>query len=440
MRHPFGLLLAALAVCGAACGDGSAGRIPPGTTRDSGPEDGSLDARGPRGEDPLLPRADDELALPFGGPAVQYEFSVEADLARLDVVLAVDTTGSFAGEIDNLQAALSDKVIPRVKERIDDAAFAVVRFADFPVDPFGAPNDRAYELLTPMTTNAAAVAEAVARLDMPLQAGGDAPEAGAEALYQIATGEGLEADGVADGAAAIAPYAGAGAPGVGFRGGAYRVALLCTDAPSHEPSDYAGAIPGTHSTAEATLALVAARVRTLGIVSSIAPRSWLEDIAIRTGATGAPNADGRCETAVPPGTRAPVDGVCPFVFDVLGSGAGVSNTVVDAILESVNAVAFDRVEGRVADNRLGFVEAVRPLRAEVIDGPPPALIDEEAPLGVPEAFGEVRQRVKLFFAADLLNTSIRPMATDESFRLRFEVWGDGVLLASRSLRVVVPGE
>ena len=197
----------------------------------------------------------------------------------------------------------------RSAKRVPSASFGVSKFADFPFGRLGTdgsdgPADIPYLLLTPITSDISAVASAVARLDQPLQNGGDLPEAGAEALWQIATGKGYSGRlDAADRAVRRRPASGGGkAGGVGFREGALRVVLHVTDAPSHQPSDYAGTFPGTHSMAQAGKALHGLgaetdrdrRRRVRGtrmrraatIPRRTTARAELEQIALTTGAVG----------------------------------------------------------------------------------------------------------------------------------------------------------
>ena len=102
--------------------------------------------------------------------------------------------------------------------------------------------------------------DGVARLDDPFGNGGDTPESGYEALYQIASGEGLDPW--------IEPYEGDGAGGVGFREGALHVVVHVTDAPSHDTRSYAPAVAGAHGPSDALAALRAIDARVLGIASS----------------------------------------------------------------------------------------------------------------------------------------------------------------------------
>ncbi|MBZ0122248.1 MAG: hypothetical protein K8H88_34965, partial [Sandaracinaceae bacterium] len=211
MRRPAVLVILAAIGCGGreyATLDGSRVRL------DGGPfptEDAQLAPPGRPDGGPVLPRADREIVLPYLGPEAIEELQINQQVGSLDVFFSIDTTGSFGGEIDNLQSELRGRVIPTLRERIDDVAFGVGRFEDFPVEPWGAAGDRPFRLLTAITTDEARLASAVARLDQPLGDGGDIPESGAEALFQIATGEGY--------ADLVAPFTSA-APGGGEAGAA----------------------------------------------------------------------------------------------------------------------------------------------------------------------------------------------------------------------------
>ncbi|MDQ3037757.1 MAG: hypothetical protein M3Y87_35515, partial [Myxococcota bacterium] len=215
---------------------------------------------------PRLPSADLEVTLPYRGPEVRLPLEVGADLGTLDVFLSIDTTGSFGGEIDALQRDLIDRIVPALASRVPDVALGVGRFEDFPVGPFGSEGDAPFDLVSAVTTDLGRVGSAVASLDDPLGLGGDGPESGAEALWQIATGAGYSHGGVSY----VAPYRGDAAPGggtiggVGFREGALRVVVHVTDAPSHGPSDYASSFPGTHSLEQAAEALRGIDARVIG--------------------------------------------------------------------------------------------------------------------------------------------------------------------------------
>lgn len=378
---------------------------------------------------PRLPAADREILLPYFGETVEEPLAVIGEVGRLDVFLSIDTTGSFGGEIDNLQRDLRARVLPALRERVHDVAVGVGRFEDFPAPPFGAPDDRPFHLLTAVTADDLVVADAVAALDQPLGDGGDIPESGAEALFQIATGEGY--------GSLVPPYTGPGLGGVGFRSSALRVVVQASDAPVHRPEDYAATFENAHSMDDAMNALNELGVFGLGIASGEAARPALERLAIGTGAVTAPSG-GACPTGAGGTARLPVEGVCPLVFDVRDDGTGLADALVDAIAGLLDAVRYDEVWAET-DDELGFVRSLEAVDAEPPDGiEPPWLADRRPPDGVPDTFSSVGPGTRLRFRATLRNEGIPPADYDQYFQLTLRVVGDGVTLFTRSLRIVVP--
>lgn len=437
-RVALGVLVVLGAGCGAdrapaapgldAAGSGEAGRDA------SPPSDGGL---GRRDGAAAFPPVDLEVVLPYGAPPERARIEVSADLGRLDVHFSVDTTGSFGEEIDAMQADLEGRIVPRLRDRVDDVAFGVSRFEDFPAEPWGAPSDLPFELLTPITTDLRRVASAVAALD-PLGNGGDVPESGAEAIYQIATGDGYRAGG----RTIIASSADSGdgnVGGVGFREGALRVVVHVTDASTHEPEDYGRRFPGTRSTTEAAAALRGIGGRVVGIASSGVARGHLEQLALETGAVSAPVSD-ECLTGIGGSPRTPVDGVCPLVFSVASDGTGLSETIVDAIVELVNGVAYDEAYGQTDDDGLAFVRAIEAVGAEPPEGVPAPTRADRRPAGdgLDDTFLGARTGTRLVFEAVLANRTLPPADYDQVFHLVIEIRGDDLVLARRRVRVIVP--
>jgi len=390
---------------------------------------------------PRLPPADLEVVLPYLGPEVALTLDAVADTGVLDLVLSIDTTGSFGGEIDALQADLEDRIVSSLAGRVPSLAVAVGRFEDFPLTPFGADEDRPFTLLTPITTDLTRVRAAVASLDRPLGRGGDEPEAGAEALWQIATGRGYEIDG----RVLVAPFGGRAAlgggtlGGVGFRPDSLRAVVHVTDALTHAPRDYAGAFPGTHTLAEAAAALRALDVRAVSIVSGPRPRAELEGLALETGATIAPD-EGRCPTGRSGAFRPAVGGTCPLVFDIGSDGAGLSEALVDALDGLLDGVAWREVWGEAEEDRLGFVEEVVATAARPADGTaPPSTADlRPAGDGVADTFVAVRAGTEVEFRVTLRNEHVQPADYDQIFRVVVRLVGDGRVLNTRTIRVIVP--
>ncbi len=442
-RAPLAFLLSSL--LGAGCQPG----VPTAPLRDAGPRpdtgrlDGSTEARDAGYERPdalVLPHADLAVVLPYAGPEATVDLSAGASLGRLDVVFSIDGTGSFGGEIDALQTDLSDRIVRSLEASVADVAFAVVRFEDMPIAPFGVETDRAYELLTAVTTDPARVSSAVAALDLPLGNGGDTPEAGFEALYQIATGAGLLAGGdvLVPAWNGRAASGGGTEPGVGFRTGALRVVVHVTDAPAHEGADYAGPIPGAHGSAAASAALNAAGVRFIGVASGSAARPQLEAMALATGSV-VPPISGSCHTGLGGASRPPTSSGCVLVFDVASDGSGLSDAIIDSIGDLTDTLSYGEAYGEAVDDRLAFVRAIEALDATPpAGGTAPTRGDLRPTDGIDDTFLGVRSGTEIRFRAHLANLTIEPADYDQVFRVVIRVLGDGLVLVERTVRVTVP--
>jgi hypothetical protein len=415
-----------------------------------------------RGAVPVWPEAEDEIPLAYGQGEVSSALVLDPSPRRLDLHLNIDTTTSFGEEIDTLQRELSRTIIPKLRGRVPDASFGVSRFADFPRAPFGSPGlppdgDRPYALLAPITDSLARVTTAVAHLDTPLGHGGDYREAGAEALYQIATGSGyrLGTQNLIEAFDRMRGQDEASLGGVGFRSQALRLVVHVTDAETHTPEDYAAqGILGTHSLAQAIAALNALRVHAIAIASTSCPsypcpapqyaalRGELSQLAIATGAVMTPVKKDLCATGIDAANIPTYEGTCPLVFDVAADGSGLAGTLVDAVLELLDGVRFDEVHAVPGDDPLGFVQRIElaPV-AQPAGVATPATADRlpsAKPDGLLDSYLRVEQRNRLGFKVTLRNSRIAPSDVAQRFRLSVRLIGDDTLLEERFLRVMVP--
>jgi hypothetical protein len=365
-------------------------------------------------------------------------------------------------EIDELQQGLADTILPAIREVVPELSVGVSRFEDFPRPPYGDPRDasfrgdRPFQLLTPITSDESDILDAVARLDAPLGAGGDTRESGAEALYQIATGEGYELNDDT----VIPPYDGRAARGggelggVGFRDGALHVVLHITDAPTHWPFDYEDDFPDTRSLLDAIAALGEIDARVVSIVSGVCDsevkgrcsdrfseeaRGQLERVAFETGAfTESDNTDGECPHGVGGVVRPVYEGICPLVFDVTDQGEGLAETFTNAITTLVNDIRFERVTAVIANDPLGFVESVRPIATSEESPEIDDLLPRGAPDGEPDTFLDARAGAPLVFEVTLRNVRLPPRDRPQLFRVVLQILGDDLIVEERTLRIVVP--
>lgn len=414
-------------------------QLPDGATLDAGRDagDGSI-VRGDAG--PALPPADRTIVLPFGAPAQVVPYEIASLPSRLDLHVSMDTTASFREEIEALQDTLVEDVLPEVRETIPDTSVGVSSFEDFPREPFGAERDEPFTLHVAVTSDASRVGRALRALDDPLGVGGDFPESGFEALYQIATGAGYKAFGrtYVPARSGSALEGGGTEGGVGFRPGSLRAVLHITDAPSHGPDDYEPHFPGTRGLSEALAALNAERIRVVGIASGQIPRDELSALAIGTAAVMPPT-DGACPTGVGGALYPPVLGSCPLVFDVLSDGTGLSDTLKTAIARLVETIRFDAVAFDLGEDRLGFVSQARAVSAIVPDGAPAPTLADVSPMdGVPETFLGVHAGATLRFELSLENDLLPELDYEQIFLVSVAIVADGTVLRGETLRIIVP--
>ncbi len=472
MERPLAVWLRLLCTACAAAGAcvGAAGVLgcsrPPAATATvstSGPgasdagEDDAGSPPSPRGPKPVWPAAEAELAVPYRAGTVIELLRMAAHPGLLDLHMNIDTTSSMSQEIDALQAELRSVVVPMLEQRVANASFGVSAFQDFPSRPFGADSDRAFRLLTPITSDIDKVQSAVAQLDQPLGGGGDDPEAGGEALYQIATGAGFAGGPKTTIASWHGPAAVGGGTlgGVGFRPQALHVVLHATDALAHTSEQYAaGGVTGARGMAEAINALAAMHAQAIAIMSTactddacrnsgryMALRGELSELALRTGATMSPK-NGSCPTGISGASLPTYQATCPLVFDVHSDGRGLTGTIIDAVLGLIDGLRFSEVHAEVDDDPLGFVQAIvataLPQAKAAVLPQIKDLLPKPKPDGIPDSFVDVHQSTQLGFSVRLRDDRLPPSDLPQRFRLKLRIVGDGLVLQERVLRVVIP--
>jgi hypothetical protein len=391
-----------------------------------------------------IPAGDFYFVLPYLGPRDSGQIDFTTSVKKADVFISMDTTGSFGEEIDAIQSALVQTIVPGIRNVIADAAFGVGRFEDMPHAPFGLEGDRPFELLQAVTTDIGRVTAGLALL-RPTGGGLDTPESGYEALYQWATGVGLPDFG-------YAPFSPPGIGGVGFRQDALPIIVHIGDAVSHEAADYAALTSQAHTRDQVVRALNLIGARVIGVDSlentgtADDPRAQMEDLAIATKALIPPDpATGKCLMGVSNAPLDPVDvggsPMCPVVFDVKPDGSGLGDLIVDAVQQlatlGVLDVSTDTIGKRVGLRRevvapghttADFIKSVTPV------APPPAgaAID-----GL--VFRHVTPGSTVTFELDAYNDFQEPLLVDQLFDADIRVIGDAVtVLDVHKVFIVVP--
>ncbi len=374
-----------------------------------------FDASFPDVVEPDVPTLPCVILPPDGGP-VTLPLQTEQRLQQADVVFLIDTTASMGQEIEQVRARLRDVLAPAITDQIPDSQFGAAIVADFPIDPYGQPGDRAFELALPMSDDLSRVQAALNGID--LVNGRDEPEAQTEALYQLVTGVGLSIGPGSIPASAGCPRGGDGYPC--FRPSALPIVLLFSDAPFHNgPNGFSPySIRGTHTFPQALSVLQARGVRVIGFFSGINPlgREHLSAVARATGATDRAGN--------------------PLVYDIGTNGSRLGTQVIEAMRQfalglilNVDATAVDPVPGDGIDTTR-FVEAITPIAAEPADGAGP-IVDNR--------FTRVRTGTQLVFDIRLNNRIVPQQARAQSFTVRIVFRGDGARLGAADIVIVVPG-
>lgn len=399
----------------------------------------------------------------------------------LDVFFLMDVTGSMAGEINNLQAALTNTVLPGIQTAVANSQFGVGALADFPTSSYGSVScgagraDQPFTLKQPITPTASLVSAGVAALSVspggPIGCGNDTPEAGFEAIYQAATGEGLSQPSPTS---VAANHTGVG--GVGFRAGTMPVIVDISDAPSHgvgetgtcdSPFAYTGAVATyAHSRAQTKTALAGICARTVGIAAIPSTDScnaieYMTDLSTTTGARVPPVAwdftgtrpagcvAGQCCTGQGGVGRTPDgDGLCPLVFLASYTGTGVSTSVVTGIQMLTRFATFDvtRVAmgvGTDIDNvplpaghtTADFLKAIVPSTF-VLPPPPPVLPN---PTMDATTFHNVTPGTQVGFNVDAFNDFVPQTSDAQIFHATIQVLAGGCTpLDQRDVIILVP--
>ncbi|HEY3356977.1 MAG TPA: carboxypeptidase regulatory-like domain-containing protein [Polyangia bacterium] len=436
-------------------------------------------------------QADVVFVLPYQDPAgpQTQQVVLDADVPRLDLFLAADTTGSMGQKLAALQGALAGTIVASVRGVTPDSQFGVGAFEEFPVSPYGATSgtacaagastepDQPFRLLQAITADTTAVQTGAGRLTtaagVPIGCGLDQPEAMLEAMYQVATGEGLTGP-----APTSVPANHTGVGGVGFRAGAMPVVVPITDAVSHAPGEtgtcgtdpigYTGAVAAIAHTRQQTRdALQGICGRVVGIAvldtstaASCSPLADEEDLARVTGARVTPGtwdvgtrptgcAAGQCCTDFDAAGRAPdADGLCPLVFKVKPDATGLAVRVATGVTSLARFAPFDvaavpqgaatGVGGELlppGKTTADFLTAVQPLAAQKPGFP----LDLPTPIMDALGFRSTPPGTALTYGVTAANDLVPATAAPQLFRVVLRGRADGCIdLDGREVLVLVP--
>nr|HEX4316127.1 hypothetical protein [Kofleriaceae bacterium] len=426
--------------------------------------------------------------LPYedGSGAQDKPLDFSTAIPALDVFFDMDTTGSMAGEIKNLQTSLNGTVIPGIQAAVSNAQFGVGAMEDFPISPYGdtncptnGVNDQPFKLMQTITSSSTAVTAGVNALSTasggPIGCGNDTPEGGLESIYQAATGDGLTSP-----SPTSVPANHTGIGGVGFRAGTMPVIVAISDADSHgvgetgacdgQAEAYAGTVATVaHSRAQTKTALANICARVVGLSAVFSGEdatcdatAYMTDLATTTGARVPPaawdvgtrpagcSATQCCTGPLGAGVAPDAQGLCPEVFQVSTTGTGVSASLVTGIQMLTRFATFvvnsvtNGVMTDIAGNPLpaghttaDFIKQVIPV-SFTLPPPPPALPNPTIDT-TNNAFDNVTPGTEVTFSVNAFNDFVPQTANAQIFRATIQVVAGGCTsLDQRDVLILVP--
>ncbi len=414
----------------------------------SGEDDASVDA-------PESP-ASFTIEIPFGrdpnpGHAVM---SITPSIQQADVAVAMDTTGSMTGSINNLKSNLSSRIFPALRKAISSVGIAVVDYKDYPEPPFGSPGDYPVRILQTTTTEIEKAQLAVGSYFA--DGGNDAPEAQIPAMMHALTGRELAwATGRVE-ARKAAPGRWGGAD---FRPGSLPVVVLITDVDWHDADDspYDDTIHAPPVMSELVAAFNAVGAKFIDVTNGAmgSPEGQADQLSDATHSNLPLAAFGAkcgrlCCTGVGGAGRPATGpmGSCRLNF-LHRNGDGVSDSIVSAIQAisvgyrlDVVAIASNDPANPVGIDATKFIRALRAIdEGDAGGGCARHAAKDTDGDGVKDTFLDVVVGTRVCFEVlARRNDSVSPIKTEQSFDAFIDVIGvpGSVHLDRRTVRFVVP--
>ena len=376
-----------------------------------------------------------EFIVPYGEDPIPLRNTMvfSSSFKQADIYFLMDTSASMTQELDALQGAIADPIVPGVAAVFADPWFGVGHFEDYPVTPYGTAGsgDVSYENLHNLNPDPDGTESAIDAL--VIHHGGDMPEAHVVALWTTATGDPTRT--IPEQFAPTCSGRTFGFPC--FREDSLAMIIMITDAEFHNGPGGANAYgesvpaPGYDETVGA---LLDAHIKVIGIHdSSYASDAHLRDLVY---ATGAVTAEGD-----------------PLVFNLTSGGANIAEQVVTAVQSlasdvpiSVSAVVRDDLDDEV-DARV-FVLRIEPNTTDSYEDPlnPGVFCVPGLPVAdtdgdeYDDTFTEVLPGTALCFNIIAAQNDTVPSSSEpQRFRAFVEILGDGTtVLDIREIFFIVP--
>jgi hypothetical protein len=392
------------------------------------------------------------VVLPYQEPEVEEPLQFGTEIQKLDFVISLDLSGSMSYARDNLKQDIVNVVINGIKGVVPDPAFSISSFASIEGSP--------YFMDQTITKDSTAVYNAVHALG---QEGGGEIESQYEAMYQAVTGAGFEGDLLRatfdfdkwlpdepfyriysevriDSQNCTGQLGTIG--GACFREHALPVVMLVTDEQLYDinkdwVSDTQGGITKLrykwreskpdegHYEDEVIAAFNEINAKFIGVIGS-GLGGLLMDIEKRM-------------KNIADGTKSKgIDENKYFIYEVGFFGTGLSDDIVGAVDDILHNIQMDiDTENESVTNihTIDTTQFIKSVTASHSD--PPEAYESK----VDNKFFKVKPKTDLFFDVVFENTIFEPATTQNTlFRAKIHVFGEGAILDTREVYIIVPGK
>ncbi|HNW83802.1 MAG TPA: hypothetical protein PKG52_13020 [bacterium] len=414
------------------------------------------------GSDPLV--SDPEfydgqfyVVLPYMDPEKNDMLEFGTQIKMADIAISLDLSGSMRYAIDNIKADISSIIISGIKAVVPDPAFSISSFSNIEGYP--------YAMNQTVSKDAAAIQTA---LDGLGQESGGEIESQYEAIYQAVTGAGFDGeilkfdtgscfDNVImcaiDTDSYYKNYATVNIPsqnctgqlgtigGACFREHALPIVMMITDEQLYDinqdwVSDTGGYVTKLrykwsdskpdkgHYESETIAAFNAKKAKFIGVIGEgvgdilFSLQERMDKLANDTGSKNAITGEN-------------------FVFQIDMAGKGLSNQIVEAVSDLLNNIQMDIDTTSESVTNIHGIDTTQFIKEIFADHSNPVNAYESKSGAT---FTKVKPGVKLFFDLTFENTIFEPTTTENTlFLAKITVYGEGALLDTRNVYIIVPG-
>jgi len=395
------------------------------------------------GSDPLddqdgIPEEHYYVVLPYDATNDEIRtLKFKTDVEKVDILILLDRSSSMSGEIDNLKTGINTEIVTNISTNINDAGFGLATFDDWKA----LNGDSIFSLVQPITTSTTDIQTAINGVSNLSICGWEPHH---EALYQVATGSGYTGDFTftkRDSSTNSCDVAGDYTPSIpaadcsaeeGTIGGAcFRddsmpiIIMLSDEGFTSYPEDVFAWTIDYHDKADAIAALNDINAKFIGVDSwdvamtwTPAPETDFKEISTATGSVSATTTE-------------------PFFYKINSDGSGLSTQIKDAVMELTSNIKLDvwtasvSVSNTESVDTSKFVKSLTPFSSDPVN----SYSSKDA-----TTFYAVNPGAKVNFEIKFHNSVYEPTKVEATvFKAKINVLGDGALLDTRDVIIIVPG-